>query len=194
MSAKAEGPLSTAPTKAHTDQRAIARVHTNHRDMVMTWEEITEELIWDEYDPEGPEHQLISPERLESFCKRFPHFEERLRWYASQWNRPDGPLTEEELAAVEVKPEQIERSMRFAFWAMRFHDKLHRVEADRDELSAALRGLYDAAQRGDFDHVGPSKSAACIATRQVLAKHGDIFDQFDARTQPSTRAHDVAGT
>lgn len=125
-------------TKADTDKRAMDRVHANHRDMVMTWDEIQDELIWDAYDPDGPEHQAIVPERLEEFCKRFPHFAERMRWFVERWNQPDPILSDAELAAIEVKPEETERTRRYAFWCIRFYDKLRNVEQEKTTLRLAL--------------------------------------------------------
>lgn len=194
MSAKEKSALSSAPTKADTDKRAIARLQATQRDMVMTWDEINDELIWDEYDVNGPEHQPISPERLEAFCKRFPHFADRLRGFVKRWNEQE-QLTPDALAAVEVKPEQLERTRHFAFWCLRFYDKLHHVEKDRDELGAALRDLYDAVQRGDFDNIGVERSKSAIAARAALTRLGDTFDEFLRRTPvPSTHLHDVERT
>lgn len=159
--------------KATTDKRAIERVYANHRDMVMTWEEITEELIWDARDPEGPEHQPIAPERLESFCKRFPHFAERLRGYVETWNREDH-LTPEALAAIEVRPEQTERGFHFAMWAMRFYDKLRRVEKDRDDLVEALRDTM-ALLREESGSDDPMEPFAYDERWEALAKRNDAL-------------------
>lgn len=116
---------------------AVEDKHAKMRDFVMSWDEISDELIWDEYDPNGPEHQTIPKERLEAFCKRFPHFEQRLREFVGHWN-VDDPITPEMLEAVCIPPEQIERGMRFMHRTINFYTKLRDVEKQRDHHAERL--------------------------------------------------------
>lgn len=118
---------------------AVEARHAAMRDLVMTWDEITDELIWDAYDPNGPEHQDVAQDRLEQFCKRFPHFADRLRRWVEMWNTRE-QLTIEALEAIEAPPElqeQEKKGLRFAQWCMRFYERLKRVEQERDELLAS---------------------------------------------------------
>lgn len=95
---------------------------------------------------------------------------------------PDGPDARRMLACwnacegIETKYLETTTSLREADIARKVA-----TERDIDELLAKLRGLYDAVQRGDYDHVGPGASAACIEARAVLETHGDKFDEFVKR-------------
>ena len=121
--------------------------HAKMRDMVMTWEEISDELIWGDYDVNGPDIQKIDPDRLEAFCKRFPHFEGQLRSFVDDWNR-EPMITQEMLAAIEhteVSQEEIDKSWRSAKRILDFYTKLRSVEKERDELRGRLRAIEQAA-------------------------------------------------
>ena len=122
--------------------------HAMMRDMVMTWEEISDALIWEAYDVNGPEHQGISAERLEEFCKRFPHFEVRLRSFTDDWNK-DPMITQEMLAAIEhteISQAEIDKSWRQAKRILDFYRKLREVEAQRDKAQAALSAAEQRAE------------------------------------------------
>ena len=121
--------------------------HAKMRDMVMTWEEISDELIWGDYDVNGPDIQKIDPDRLEAFCKRFPHFEGQLRSFVDDWNR-EPMITQEMLAAIEhteVSQEEIDKSWRSAKRILDFYTKLRSVEKERDELRGRLLSIEQAA-------------------------------------------------
>ena len=129
-----------------------AEKHAKMRDMVMSWEEISDELIWGDYDMNGPDIQKISPDRLEVFCKRFPHFEEQLRSFADDWNR-EPMITQEMLAAIEhteVSQEEIDKSWRSAKRILDFYTKLRSVEKQRDDLRERLRAIEQAAGKDDL--------------------------------------------
>lgn len=114
--------------------------HAKMRDMVMSWDDISNELIWEVYDVNGPEIQRITQERLEEFCKRFPHFEADLRSFVEDWNK-EPMLTQEMLAAIEcteVSQEEIDKSWRSAKRMLDFYRKLRAAEAERDKAQTEL--------------------------------------------------------
>jgi NTP pyrophosphatase (non-canonical NTP hydrolase) len=123
--------------------------HAKMRDLVMSWDELSNELIWDAYDVEGPEQQPISAERLEEFCKRFPHFELRLREFVTQWNAEE-PVTDEMLAAVKVTDEEVQRSWRRTKQIIDFYQKLRDVE---EQLAATKERAIGAIADRHYDWV-----------------------------------------
>lgn len=56
-----------------------------------------------------------------------------------------------------------------------------RQASEIEELRDTLAHLYDAVQRGDFDHVGIPKSAEAMAAQLALAKRGATFDEYGRR-------------
>ena len=142
--------------------------HAKMRDMVMTWGEISDELIWGDYDVNGPDIQKIDPDRLEAFCKRFPHFEGQLRSFVDDWNR-EPMITQEMLAAIEhteVSQEEIDKSWRSAKRILDFYTKLRSVEKERDELRGRLLSIEQAAGMPDkvkrFDRLSYTDSSVRI--------------------------------
>lgn len=157
----------------------IERQHAAKRDSLMTWDEVQDELIWDDYDLNGPEIQPLKPERIADFILRFPHFAERLTWFGQHWNSLDGEISQEMIDAVEVSEEELDRGARFAKWTMRFYDKLRNVEAEHADLltqqAARIAELErDAARMNKVMH---------LASQDIVFFGGFLYD-------PSSREYE----
>jgi sulfur relay (sulfurtransferase) DsrC/TusE family protein len=163
--------------------------HAMMRDAVMTWEEISSELIFGDYDPNGPEIQKISPERLEEFCKRFPHFENDLRSFVDDWNREPmlTPAMLAEIEHAEVSQEELDKSWRRTKMMLDFYRKLRVAEAERDTYKATAESLREDRTNlvaafhdvmrffGDdswTDTRGRNFNPILNQARKVLAKYG----------------------
>lgn len=132
--------LNGLATKRHS---VIAKaVYETVQDHAATWDDASDALIWDDPDADlQQKNRTVTSSWLDQVCVRFPQWAADLRSFAVRWNENDDP-TEEELAAVEVSDEQVERGTRRAMQIMRFYDKLRKVEAD----NAALRARLEAAE------------------------------------------------
>ena len=132
--------LKVETERADKRHAAIAEgVFATVRDAAATWDTALDELIWGDYNVNGPEHQKVSAEHLANTCVQFPQWASELKPFAERWNQDDDPITPEMLAAVQVDEEEVKRGSRRAMQILRYYDRLHTAEKERDTLRTALR-------------------------------------------------------
>lgn len=126
--AQVERERDEARRRADTKYQTVAKaVFETVQDGAATWDTAGDELIWGNYDSNGPQHQLVTDVHLKACCVRFPQWADDLRDFATRWNS-DTPLTDKEIESVEIPPEDLERSTRRMLQAMNFYHKLHKAE------------------------------------------------------------------
>lgn len=140
--------LAEAEARAGAKYQTVAKaVFDTVKDRAATWDTACDELIWGDYDPNGPEEQPVSEAHLNECCARFPQWAAELRPFAERWNSPVNRLTDEEINAMEVTEEEVQRWDHGALRILRWADRVRAAERDRDAWKARAEEAEKAGEQ-----------------------------------------------
>lgn len=137
--------MSEKPTMETVDSlrqmlRVAERVKQAAIDCTKSWDTILDELVWERQDLDAHE---IPADHLQTMIARYPHHAEALTEFAARWNA-DKPLSDEELASMEVDEESVKRSTAQCLLMLKWADRIRNAERERDETKEALREYHTA--------------------------------------------------
>lgn len=178
--------VEEAEQRANAKYQTVAKaVYETVQDSAATWETASDELIWGDYDSEGPEHQKISDAHLAATCVRFPQWADELKNFALRWNT-DEPLTDEMLNEIEVTDESVERNTREMLRLIRQYDKVRKADERAEKAEADLKACQEARERAEVNLLNLVRAA------EELVELKDLHDRLEAKAPPHPFDHPSA--
>lgn len=123
--------------------RVAERIKQAAIDCTKSWDNILDELVWEQPDIDAHE---IPASYLHAMIVRYPHYAERLRDFVKRWNS-DKPLSDEELADMEVDEESVKRTTASCLMMLKWSTRIRNAERSLREAQAKLEQAERDAKR-----------------------------------------------
>lgn len=181
--------------------RVANRIKQAAIDCTKSWDNVQDELVWERQDLDAHE---IPAEHVQTMIARYPHYAADITDFATRWNA-DKPLTDAELADMEIDEEAVKRSTASCLMMLKWSTRIRKAEQTRDELAAALAArnkqlgvactthdLTHALACGHcFDELAAALRELNNATEDMRRRYGEDENANIRCTAAQERAHDL---